>query len=88
GKLKSLSSQLVERKDVLSERDEDLFLLNEDKKSLELKVTELQSEIEELRRLVKCYNSENHVLSVSVQADLPNSRAVMDDKMIQVMMVS
>ncbi|CAH8828225.1 unnamed protein product [Trichobilharzia szidati] len=87
GKLKSLSSQLVERKDVLSERDEDLFLLNEDKKSLELKVTELQSEIEELRRLVKCYNSENHVLSVSVQADLPNPQAVMDDKMIQVMMM-
>ncbi|VDO76729.1 unnamed protein product [Schistosoma mattheei] len=64
---------MSERKDVILERDEDLFLLSEDKKSLELKVTQLELEIEELKAQVKYIDRDNLVSSAIVQTDLTSS---------------
>ncbi|CAH8487107.1 unnamed protein product [Schistosoma bovis] len=72
-KCKSLSNPMSERKDVILERDEDLFLLSEDKKSLELKVTQLELEIEELKAQVKYIDRDNLVSSAIVQTDLTSS---------------
>ncbi|VDO57260.1 unnamed protein product [Schistosoma margrebowiei] len=72
-KCKSLNNPMSERKDVILERDEDLFLLSEDKKSLELKVTQLELEIEELKAQVKYTDRDNLVSSAIVQTDLTSS---------------
>ncbi|CAH8475898.1 unnamed protein product [Heterobilharzia americana] len=87
-KCKCLSNQLLERKDVISERDEDLFLLNEDKKSLELRITELESEIKELRCQVKSIESDNHFSSVSSQTEFPAFQPLFDSKAVQTTVIT
>uniref|UniRef100_A0A5K4F3S4 Pericentrin, putative n=1 Tax=Schistosoma mansoni TaxID=6183 RepID=A0A5K4F3S4_SCHMA len=82
-KCKSLSKQLLERKDVILERDEDIFLLSEDKKSLEIKVTQLELEIEELKTQVKYIDRDKLMSSAFVQTDLMNSRSLFSTKIVQ-----
>ncbi|CAH8286444.1 unnamed protein product [Schistosoma turkestanicum] len=82
-KCKRLSKLVLRRKEAIVEQDEDIFLLSEDKQSLELKVTQLESEIKELKTRVECIDNANLKSSVSIQTDLPISRSIFCTKMVQ-----